>query len=302
MARLPSPGGDSNQWGDILNDFLNTEHNSDGTQKTLAISKGGTSATSASDARDNLGLGNVDNTADADKPVSSDTQTALDNEAQTRATNDDALEVRIDTIENDTMTIDGTKTFSSRIVAPAGIEIGGNVILVSEANPVVNALQLGEDASGVLKGQHISSADQTGTGSGAEITINPGAANGLNQDGAYLRLAGGLSTGTGAGGGIAFLTSPSSGSGSAINPQADRWYIDPAGHLYPAVDGAHILGAPSLRPNRVYTLDMQIDNALDHKGTLAGFYATAPVAKPTGVAVTASGIHAALVTLGLIAA
>lgn len=33
-----------------------------------------------------------------------------------------------------------------------------------------------------------------------------------------------------------------------------------------------------------------------------GFFGTAPVAKPTGVAVSAAGIHAALVTLGLIAA
>ena len=33
-----------------------------------------------------------------------------------------------------------------------------------------------------------------------------------------------------------------------------------------------------------------------------GFYGTAAVAKPTGVAVTAAGVHAALVTLGLIAA
>ena len=33
-----------------------------------------------------------------------------------------------------------------------------------------------------------------------------------------------------------------------------------------------------------------------------GFFGTAPQAKPTGVAVTAAGIHAALVTLGLIAA
>jgi len=37
-------------------------------------------------------------------------------------------------------------------------------------------------------------------------------------------------------------------------------------------------------------------------GGLLGFFATAPQAKPTGVAVTAAGIHAALVTLGLIAA
>jgi hypothetical protein len=31
MARLPTPGGDSGNWGTILNDFLTTEHNADGT-------------------------------------------------------------------------------------------------------------------------------------------------------------------------------------------------------------------------------------------------------------------------------
>jgi Repeat of unknown function (DUF5907) len=33
MARLPTPGGDSNAWGQILNDFLAVEHNTDGTLK-----------------------------------------------------------------------------------------------------------------------------------------------------------------------------------------------------------------------------------------------------------------------------
>lgn len=37
-------------------------------------------------------------------------------------------------------------------------------------------------------------------------------------------------------------------------------------------------------------------------GCAIGFFGTAPALKPTGVAVTAAGIHAALVTLGLIAA
>lgn len=33
MARLPVPGGDPDQWGNILNDFLAVEHNGDGTLK-----------------------------------------------------------------------------------------------------------------------------------------------------------------------------------------------------------------------------------------------------------------------------
>ena len=33
MARLPNPGSDDGVWGDVLNDFLLVEHNSDGTLK-----------------------------------------------------------------------------------------------------------------------------------------------------------------------------------------------------------------------------------------------------------------------------
>jgi hypothetical protein len=36
MARLPTPGGDENNWGNILNDYLAVEHNADGTLKKAA--------------------------------------------------------------------------------------------------------------------------------------------------------------------------------------------------------------------------------------------------------------------------
>ncbi|KKM11738.1 hypothetical protein LCGC14_1720670 [marine sediment metagenome] len=47
---------------------------------------------------------------------------------------------------------------------------------------------------------------------------------------------------------------------------------------------------------------MKITGDLDHDGSNVGFYAAAPVAQQTGVEVTAAGVHAALVNLGLITA
>lgn len=168
MARLPEPGGDSGQWGQILNDYLGVAHNDDGTLKNNSASSatiqndaitvakiattsaptsgqtltyngtqlawetpsgsgsvpdatgstkgiiqlsgdlGGTASSptvpglagkepsiaAGSTAqyyrgdktwqpltKASVGLGNADNTADIDKPISSDTQTALDAKA-----------------------------------------------------------------------------------------------------------------------------------------------------------------------------------------------------------------------------
>lgn len=38
MARLPQPGGDNGNWGDILNDYLSQVHNSDGSLKNDSVS------------------------------------------------------------------------------------------------------------------------------------------------------------------------------------------------------------------------------------------------------------------------
>jgi hypothetical protein len=45
MARLPSPGADRGTWGDVLNDYLSTSHNSDGSLKANVV---GTSQIQAS--------------------------------------------------------------------------------------------------------------------------------------------------------------------------------------------------------------------------------------------------------------
>lgn len=60
MTRLPKPGSDSGKWGAILNAFLLVEHDANGKHKIV-------------------GLSNVDNTRDTDKPVSKAQQAALDN-------------------------------------------------------------------------------------------------------------------------------------------------------------------------------------------------------------------------------
>ena len=240
MSRLPIPGSDANTWGDILNEFLAQEHNTDGSQKPLAQSKitdlaakvdatrtvnGHALSSNVVITKSDVGLASVDNTSDVNKPVSNPQQAAID-----------ADRARLSTIEN------GDYVFT-KLKFP-------NVTITDEANPLVNAVQFGEDASGVLKDQHISSADQLGTGMAAGITMNPGTANGLNQNGAPLRLAVGISTGSGTGGGVVILTSGPGVSGVQQNIQQSAWYFwggELLRALTPATDNTQDLGYDVLR-------------------------------------------------------
>lgn len=121
MARLPQPGSDQGQWGTILNDFLSQAHEPDGTLKSGVVTKDVLGPTPGADGqvltldsskttgidwqtpsggsapvtsvagktgvvtlvKGDVGLGNVDNTSDATKPVSTATQTALDSKVST---------------------------------------------------------------------------------------------------------------------------------------------------------------------------------------------------------------------------
>lgn len=51
MSRLPTPGGDDDTWGNILNDFLGVSHNADGTLKDTAVTTGNLTDGSVTEAK-----------------------------------------------------------------------------------------------------------------------------------------------------------------------------------------------------------------------------------------------------------
>lgn len=69
MSRLPMPGGDDGKWGEILNDFLSVEHNTDGSLKTSGSLADKADASHTHVQSDVTGL--VDDLA-GKQPVSSD--------------------------------------------------------------------------------------------------------------------------------------------------------------------------------------------------------------------------------------
>lgn len=111
MVRLPQPGGDAGNWGDILNEYLSIAHKADGTlaSDTVGVNQLKTNNIASNDTvlswnganlvwvtpdtasvtsvagktgdvileKSDVGLTNVDNTSDSNKPISTATQSAL---------------------------------------------------------------------------------------------------------------------------------------------------------------------------------------------------------------------------------
>jgi hypothetical protein len=59
MARLPTPGGDNGNWGNILNSFLSVSLNSDGTLKGSAVGATGPQGLSITGASGGVGTTSV---------------------------------------------------------------------------------------------------------------------------------------------------------------------------------------------------------------------------------------------------
>lgn len=193
MARLPVPGGDNNDWGGILNDYLLVSHNDDGTLKASAAPvqsvAGRTGAVTL--AKNDVGLGNVDNTSDADKPVSTATQTAINAhtnpQTQTWAW-EGAAEVLTGTGRwynrtGSSATIAGVWVASG--TAPTGsdliidVNLDGNTVFATQANrPTIAAGTNGgtlttPDTTDVPDGSYLTiDIDQIGSGDpGEDITV-----------------------------------------------------------------------------------------------------------------------------------
>ena len=82
-TRLPTPGSDDNSWGDILNDFLQVSHNSDGTLKSSALTAagGGTVASPTSNVASyytaNFSTGGGGQVIGSNNTINFDTQNVL---------------------------------------------------------------------------------------------------------------------------------------------------------------------------------------------------------------------------------
>lgn len=61
-------------------------------------------------------------------------------------------------------------------------------------------------------------------------------------------------------------------------------------------------GSISVNGDLTVTGTTNVNGSFTHAGSTAGFYGATPTVQLTGVAVSAAGVHAALVTLGLITA
>ncbi len=162
-TRLPTPGSDAGQWGNILNEFLAQSHTADGALKPNVVGASQLQDNSVGSAQlqDNavtaatitpgtitkvtIGLDSVDNTADTAKPVSTAQQAALDLKAPL-----------------------ASPTFTGTVSGITKAHVGlGSVDNTSDAaKPISTATQAALDTKAVINNSALNS---TQTWSGTEI-------------------------------------------------------------------------------------------------------------------------------------
>ncbi len=241
MPRLPVPGSDMGSWGDILNEFLNVSHASDGTLKPNSVAGSQVQSGSITQSKLNtanspasgqvlsydgsgmswvapgsapvssvagktgavtldkadVSLGNVDNTSDANKPISTATQSALDAKAGT--SHDHA----ISDVTNLQSTLANKADQSIVITAGTGLSGGGDLSASRTLNVADDSTtqKIEVAKNGTLQGTRkqinfiagsnasVDVADNN-TDNRIDVTINAGDSNGV------VNAPGGLTAGT----------------------------------------------------------------------------------------------------------
>ena len=170
MPRLPMPGGDDDEWGDILNEFLEVEHNPDGTLKN-----GGTLG-------DYAPLANPTFTGSVTVPAPTDPTDAVTKQY-------------VDAIDNNNVkltgnqTVAGSKTYTSAGNWDGTGVGGGGVTVGSLLGGIVILKRNYSDVNGKIllhAGDTPSIAMGPGDSSAPDITIARAGANNLTFNGARL--------------------------------------------------------------------------------------------------------------------
>ena len=150
---------------------------------TLGIAAGGTGATTAAAARTNLGLGNVDNTADANKPISSATQNALDSKVD-KATGKQLSTNDFSTEEKTKLAaITGTNTGDQDLSAYAtttqlATKASASDVTTSLASKVDKEVGKGLSSNDYTTEEKIKLAAISGNGAGSQGPAGPAGATG----------------------------------------------------------------------------------------------------------------------------
>jgi hypothetical protein len=170
-------------------DLLSTVDLTTSVSGSLPIANGGTGATTAAGARTNLGLGNVDNTSDLNKPISTATQTAL-NAKQNALTNP----VTGTGTSNKLAKFSGTSTLTDSNI----IDNGTVVSIATDA--AVNSLTLGRGPGGFESNTVLGSSAFSSNTSGIDSAVlgfqalknnTTGASNvAIGKDALYANIGG----------------------------------------------------------------------------------------------------------------
>jgi hypothetical protein len=170
-------------------DLLSTVDLTTSVSGSLPIANGGTGATTAAGARTNLGLGNVDNTSDLNKPISTATQTAL-NAKQNALTNP----VTGTGTSNKLAKFSGTSTLTD-----SNITDNGTVVSIA-TDAAVNSLTLGRGPGGFESNTVLGSSAFSSNTSGIDSAVlgfqalknnTTGASNvAIGKDALYANIGG----------------------------------------------------------------------------------------------------------------